>query len=74
MALMRQVYPNLAVLRSCPECMMDDVPGTASRCKYCCSSLTPLPTKKSAFDEIITKVSNKVTGGDKAEASKSEDV
>jgi hypothetical protein len=54
MSLMRRVYPNLAFLRSCPECCMDDLPGTASRCKYCCSSLPPLSKDSSkAEDEEI---------------------
>lgn len=51
MSLMRRVYPNLAFLRSCPECCMDDLPGTATRCKYCCSSLPPLPKDSSSNPE-----------------------
>lgn len=38
------VFGDPAPTRNCPECLSDDLPAAATRCKYCGSSLGPAPT------------------------------
>jgi large conductance mechanosensitive channel len=37
------VFGDPAPTRDCPECLSDDLPAGATRCKYCGSSLGPAP-------------------------------
>jgi large conductance mechanosensitive channel len=32
-----------APLRTCPDCLSEDLPAAASKCRYCGSSLSPIP-------------------------------
>ncbi|KAG7675258.1 hypothetical protein Ndes2526B_g08126 [Nannochloris sp. 'desiccata'] len=41
MGLMSRLFP----IRTCPECMQEDIPVTATRCKYCCSVMEPIMKK-----------------------------
>jgi len=37
------VFGPAAPTQTCPECLSDDLPVKATRCKYCTSALTPAP-------------------------------
>jgi len=53
MGLLARLFPS----RTCPECMQDDIPVTAIRCKYCCSVLEPMMKKSesgSTFEPVTT--------------------
>lgn len=54
MGWMSRLFPK----RECPECLSDDLDAKATRCKYCCSVLPPLPKDRKVVaedvDEVIT--------------------
>lgn len=52
MALIGRVYPHLAVLRDCPECFTNDLPGAATRCKNCCATLTPVIPRRDEAESV----------------------
>jgi large conductance mechanosensitive channel len=37
------VFGPAAPTQTCPECLSDDLPVKATKCKYCASELTPAP-------------------------------
>ncbi len=49
MGLMNRLFP----IRTCPECMQDDIPVTAIRCKYCCSTLQPTMKPSKSGAELV---------------------
>jgi len=40
--LMAMRHPNQIRTRLCRECLMDDIPEKAVRCKHCCTPLAPI--------------------------------
>ena len=73
MGLMSRLFP----IRTCPECMQEDIPVTATRCKYCCSILEPIMKKSksgSTFEPVTTTAPSTMAmgGGAKAGAAPAE--
>ena len=68
-AMLQRLYP----LTECPECLSDDIPIAAKRCKHCCSPLEPIVIVKkgrsarkiddTAEDEVVTAVPGSGGGG-----------
>lgn len=54
--LMKKVYPEVAITRSCPECLMADLPCEATRCKYCCAQFS-----KKSMEEALEEEEQAVT-------------
>jgi hypothetical protein len=53
MGLMNRLFP----IRTCPECMQEDIPVTAVRCKYCCSTLEPAMKPSKSGNELVANPS-----------------
>ena len=59
--LMRLLVRVYGEMRVCPECLQEDIPGKATRCKYCCASLPPLHPELVSSDEIIKPTTSGAT-------------